>query len=69
MLASVPVAAAATAAADITADAEGGKVAAAIGAVFTEEDAEVGFIIASSSRTTRLELPVPAEPSACCGGC
>lgn len=70
MLANVPVAAAATAAADITADAEGGKVAAAIDAVFTDEDDEDGFINDSSSNIARLELAVPAEPCRVCwGGC
>lgn len=70
MLASVPVAAAATAAADIAADAEGGKVAAAIDAVFTDEDDEDGFIKDSSSKIARLELAAPAEPCRVCwGGC
>lgn len=70
MLASVPVAAAATAAADIAADAEGGKVATAIDAVFTDEDDEDGFIKDSSSKIARLELAVPAEPCRVCwGGC
>lgn len=68
MLASVPVAAAATAAAEIAADAEGGKVAAAaaICAVFVDD--EEGFIRPSSSRIGRVELTVAVEPSVC-GGC
>lgn len=61
MVASVPVVAAATAAADIAAEAVGGKVAA--GAVFGATFTVGGFNKPSSSRIDRLELP---EPSICC---
>lgn len=58
------MAAAATAAADITAEAEGGKVADVV------EADEEGFTMPSSSRIDRLELAlVAAEPSVCCGCC
>lgn len=64
ILAKVPVAAAATAAADITAEAAGGKVADVV------EADEEGFTMPSSSRIDRLELAlVAAEPSVCCGCC
>lgn len=65
----VPVAAA-TVAADIAVEAEGGKVEdVAVGCTaFIVEADEEDLMITSSSRIDRLELlPAPARPCVCCG--
>lgn len=68
MLARVPVPAAATAAADRAAEAEGCKIAvvAADGNALTVQAVEDDLAIPSSSITDRLELALKVDPSVCC---